>query len=122
MIKITCEGVVTMPRGAVLKLSAEQAARREWALVPVEGKKAQFEVREPVQFKHGEEFGFLGDPEMLPRALRPERPARKSARSETPEGDAGGAGEGGDGDAGGDTGGDAVTGGDAGAGDQTPAG
>lgn len=67
-----------MPRGAVLKLSAEQASRREWALQPVEGKKSQFEVLQPVQFKHGEEFGFLGDPETLPRALRPEKPARKT--------------------------------------------
>jgi hypothetical protein len=123
MIKIICDGVVTMPRGAVLKLSAEQAARREWALVPVDAKKNHFEVRDPVQFKHGEEFGFLGDPETLPRALRPETPAKKAVKGGKPESDTGKTGAGGGSAQGNGNGTGGEDGGDAGSapGDQTQA-
>ena len=59
--------------GAVLALSAEQAARRVPALWPLDD--GLYEVRQPVQFKAGEVIGFGGDlPKHLASLLEPVAP------------------------------------------------
>lgn len=51
---------ISFNAGIILILTIAQAMARQHALKPVKGKKDQYEVMEPIMFKHGEEIGITG--------------------------------------------------------------
>ena len=57
--------VVELPAGTV-ELSDEQAARRKHAIERIGKRGRKFAILKPLQFKHGETFGYDGD---LPKHL-----------------------------------------------------
>ena len=55
--------LVTIAAGsAVLRLSPEQAMKRAYAVRRIEGTRSDYELRQDVQFKKGERFGYDGEP------------------------------------------------------------
>lgn len=75
MDKYLIAAPITLPAGALLDLSPEQAAAREYGLVKV-GK--HYRATLPVQFKAGETIGYAGD---LPKALASSVQAAKVAKT-----------------------------------------
>lgn len=84
-MKYTAVSVVTLPEGAVLELSEQQAAARKHALLPVG--KGRYKTSAPVQFKTGEVFGYEGElPKVIASELEPVETQRKrKAAAETAE-------------------------------------
>lgn len=65
-MKYTAVSVVTLPAGATLVLTEQQAAARQHALQSVAGARGRYTSTQPIQFKAGEVFVYEGE---LPKAM-----------------------------------------------------
>lgn len=77
-MKIITTSPVHLPANLTLGLSKEQAEPRAHALRATQ-KEGEYVTTAPVQFKAGEEFAYMGDPELLPRVWRPAAKAKQAA-------------------------------------------
>lgn len=82
-MKITPETIVTLPAGALVKLSAEQSAARAH-LLKAEKEVGTFTATTAIHFKAGDAFEYLGDPAGLPRSLQPAKAEKKSDKTAKP--------------------------------------
>lgn len=76
-MRIKTTTAVRLPAHLILGLSPKQADARVHALRAGD-RKDEYVTTAPVQFKAGEEFQYLGDPELLPRDMRPAGKAKQA--------------------------------------------
>jgi len=70
--------LITLPSGSVVALNPKQAADRKGRIEPLQ-EKGNYRLKEALQFKRGEAFGYEGD---LPKTVVSEMVAAERADTE----------------------------------------